>query len=653
MAFAHLHLHTMYSLQDAMIRPRELAKRIKELGMTHVAVTDHGTMSGIPDVYTACKKEGIVPVLGLETYVAPRFNTDKEAHIDNANYHLVLLCENEIGYHNLMKLASDASCNGFYYRPRTDKKHLSMYHEGLICLSACMAGEVQRLILADKYEEAVFTAKEYEDIFGKGNFYLEMQDHALPEDEKINSTLRKISQETGIPLVVTNDCHYIHRENAESHDVLMAIQAKTTVFDDKRKAYGSSEFYVKTEQEMRELFPNDLEAIENTQKIAERCHVEIDYGSQKLPPFAVPKHLHMTNDEMFDSIVWSGAKKRYGENLPQVVIDRINYEVSVIRKMGFVNYFLIVFDMVRFCREGTDNYGDPPNLDWEEIPVGPGRGSAAGSIVSYCMGITHVDPIKNNLLFERFLSVDRVSLPDIDEDYSDDRREEVIRFCERKYGRDCVCQIVTFSTMAARAAVRNVARALGISLSKTDAIAKMIPQELGMTISDAIEVNSELKSAYEGDQEVSHLLDLSMALEGIPIHCSVHAAGVLITDKKGVDYYGPIMLNEKGGVSIAYDKHYVEEANLLKIDVLGLKNLGQIAQTIKAIKRNHGVEITLDKLYACDDDAVYSLFAEGKTAGIFQCEGAGMTNLLVRAQPTCFDDIAAAIALYRWRNTGR
>ena len=412
MAFAHLHLHTMYSLQDAMIRPRELAKRIKELGMTHVAITDHGSMSGIPDTYIACRKEGIEPILGMEAYVAPRLNTDKEAHIDNANYHLVLLCENDIGYHNLMKIASDAAINGYYYKPRTDKRRLNQYHEGIIALSACVGGEVQRLILADKYEEAVFTAKEYQDIFGEGNFYLELQDHGMPEQQIVNAALHKIHEETGIPMVVTNDCHYLHKESAAAHDVLMAIQAKTTVDDTKRKAYPSPEFYVKSEEELMELFPDDADAINNTQNIAERCHVEIDFKSRKLPPFTVPDSVKMSNEEFFHCLVESGAKARYGESLPQTVLDRIDYESSVIKNMGFINYFLITWDFFRFCREGTEHFGDPPRLDWEPILTGPGRGSGAGSIVSYCLGITKVDPLKYGLLFERFLDPSRVSMPD-------------------------------------------------------------------------------------------------------------------------------------------------------------------------------------------------------------------------------------------------
>ena len=412
MAFAHLHLHTMYSLQDAMIRPRELADRIKELGMTHCAFTDHGYMYNAPEMYEAMLKAGVNPVIGLETYVAPRTNTDKEAHIDNANYHLVLLCENDTGYHNLMKLASDAAINGFYYRPRTDKRRLRQYHDGLIALSACVAGEVQRLILADKYEEAAFTAKEYEDIFGKGNFFLELQDHGMPEQQIVNSALHKIHEETGIPLVVTNDCHYLYKESAGAHDVLMAIQAKTTVGDTKRKTYPSSEFYVKSEAEMRELFPEDREAIDNTQKIADRCHVEIDFKSQKLPPFTVPGGFDMSNEEFFWYLVEKGAAERYPVPMPKEVRERIDYEAGVIKRMGFINYFLITWDFFRFCRDGTEEFGAPPRLDWVPILTGPGRGSAAGSIISYCLGITKIDPLKYHLLFERFLDVSRIAMPD-------------------------------------------------------------------------------------------------------------------------------------------------------------------------------------------------------------------------------------------------
>ncbi|MCX8074143.1 MAG: DNA polymerase III subunit alpha [Clostridia bacterium] len=644
--FVHLHLHTQYSLSDAMIKPKELSKRLKELGMKKVAITDHGVMFGVVNFYKELKADGIEVIPGMETYVAPRFNTVKEAHIDNANYHLVLLCENNEGYQNLLEIASDAAINGFYYRPRTDKRKLREHSKGLIALSACLGGSVQQMLLNNDYEGAKREALEYDEIFGRGNFFLELQDHRMPEQVMVNTQLIRLSEETGIPLVVTNDCHYITRDNYKEHDILMVIQAKTTVDDEKRKRYPTDEFYVKSAEEMWNLFEYVPEALENTVKIAERCHVSFEFGVNKLPPFEIPKDFNGDNFDFLRMLSYQGLEKLYGTPLPQEIIERAEYELSVVNKMGYVNYFLIVWDFFRFCKEGSKNYGDPSPAGWKPILVGPGRGSGAGSILLYALGVTKIDPIKYNLIFERFLDPSRVSMPDVDSDFQDTRRQEVIDYVIEKYGRNSVCQIITFGTMAARSVIRQVGKAINYEYSLYDQIAKMIPAEPDITIFKALELNPELKRKYDTDEKIRYLLDVSMALEGLPLNTSTHAAGVLITDKQGLTKYVPLWNND-GAIVAQYDKNILEELGLLKMDFLGLKTLGVIGECIEFIEKNHNKHIDLDQLYKVEDLAPLKLIKDGKTVGIFQLEGAGMTKFMEELKPDSIEDIIAGISLYR------
>lgn len=635
MSFVHLHVHTEYSLADSSLRVRELAKRTKEMGMDSIAITDHGFLYGVVDFYKACKKEGVKPIIGIETYVAPRSNLMKMAKLDDANYHLVLLAKNNDGYNNLIKIASDAAINGFYYKPRTDKHKLREFSNGLIALSACIGGEVQKFLLKSledsiHYETAKDIALQYNDIFGQGNFYLELQDHKMEEQIQVNRLLLKLSRETNIPLVCTNDCHYLERKDSKAHDILMAIQAKTTIKDTKRKMYPSDEFYLKSPEEMKNIFGHIPEAIENTIRISDMCNVEFEFGKTKLPHFDVPEGY--TPKSYLEDLVYKGAKELYGE-ITDEINERIQFELSTVERMNYIDYFLIVWDFVRYARE-------------RKILVGPGRGSAAGSIMVYCLYITRIDPLKYNLLFERFLDPSRISLPDVDIDYQDDRRNEVIEYIVNKYGRDSICQIATFGTMAARAAIRAVGRALDYSYAKQDSTAKMIPMEQGITIEKALFVNLDLKQKYDTEEDTRILLDNAIALEGLPLYIGTHAAGVLITDSKGVNAHVPTCMTDKGIVS-QFTMNILEELGLLKMDFLGLKTLTVISDTIKWVKKNHDVDISLDELYKCQDDKPLQVIGEGHTLGLFQIEGQGMTEFMIELKPKTLDELIAGISLYR------
>jgi len=629
-SFTHLHLHTTLSVADATLTEKQVAKRCKELGMGAAAITDHGVMFNCINFYKACQAEGIKPILGMETYVAPRSNMMREGQSDDANYHLVLLCETNEGYENLIKISSDASINGFYRKPRTDLLKLRKYHKGLIALSACLGGNVQQLILEDKYDEAKNMAETYDDIFGRGNFYLELQDHGLDEQRKVNEMLIKMSRETGIPLVVTNDCHYLTQDGAKAHDVLMAIQAKTTVMDSKRKKYGADQFYLKSPQEMYEKFSYIPEAINNTVLIAERCNVVLDFKKNRLPNFPLPDGTDKKK-YLFD-LVLEGATKRYGE-ITSDIQDRINYELETVAKMGFLDYFLIVWDFVKFAKDN-------------DILVGPGRGSGAGSILLYCLNITEVDPLRYNLLFERFLDPSRVSMPDVDLDFQDDRRQEVVDYVTRKYGQESVCQIITFGKMAARSAIRNVGRALDYPFALYDTLSKMVPAEIGITLPRALEISQEMRAKYTASDEARALIDIAIQLEGCVLYTGTHAAGVLITDSKGVNAHVPTWKTDNGIVS-QYSMNNLEDLGLLKADFLGLITLTVVSDAINAIAANFGEHIDLQKLYQCEDPAPLSLVADGFTDGIFQLEGGGMTTFMKNLRPKNIEEIIAGISLYR------
>lgn len=643
--FVHLHLHTEKSLADASNKIKKVPGIIKERGMNAVAITDHGNMFGVIHFYKACKREGIKPIIGMEAYVAPRSNTMKEYGIDNANYHLVLLSETNKGYENLIQIASDSSLEGMYYKPRTDKHKLRQWHEGLIALSACLGGEVQELLVRVSYEAAKEAALTYNEIFGQGNFYLELQDHGLPEQKVVNEGLIRMSKETGIPLVCTNDSHYVDQKDYRAHDVLMAIQAKTTVDSDKRKKYGSDQFYIKTPQEMQELFSYIPEALENTVKIAERCNVEIDFKSNKLPPFRVPEWFHGTNLDFLRKLVYEGLEKLYGSITP-AIRERAEYELSTVSNMGFINYFLIVWDFFRFCLEGTDEPGMPISKDWKPILTGPGRGSGAGSILLYGLGVTKIDPILYDLLFERFLDPSRISMPDVDSDFEFERRQEVIDYVIRKYGRKSVCQIVTYGTMAARAAIRQVGKALDLPYAVYDEISKMIPVEPGITIQDAMENVPDLKRKFDSNEMVHNLILIAMELEGLPTYTSTHAAGVLITDERGVTAHVPVWAND-GAIVCQFDMTVLEDLNLLKMDFLGLRTLGVVQECCDMVYENHGVKIDLDEVYKCLDLAPFKLLEDGKTDGIFQLEGGGLTKFVKEMRPKNMEEWIAVISLYR------
>jgi len=632
MAFTHLHVHSEYSLLDGMSKINKAPEYVKSLGMDSLAITDHGVMFGIIDFYKSCKKSGIKPIIGCEVYVAPRTRFDKDPDRDRNMNHLILFAENMIGYKNLTKLVSAAFTEGFYFKPRVDKELLREHSEGIICLSACLAGAIPRKILNGDYSGAKAEALELRDIFGKDNFYLEIQNHFLDDDKPATQGLVKLSDEIGAPLVATNDAHYIKRSDAKAHDVLLAIQTGSTVDDENRMRFANDEFYLKSESEMMELFPDHPEAIENSHKIAERCNVEFEFGEYHLPEFMPPEG--MTNKDYLRDLCYDGLERRYGSEALQdgsIYRDRLESELEVIEKMGYVEYFLIVWDFIHYAKSN-------------DIPVGPGRGSAAGSIVAYSLAITEIEPIKYNLIFERFLNPERVSMPDIDVDFCIDRRQEVIDYVVQKYGKDKVSQIITFGTLKAKAAVRDVGRALNASYAEADSIAKAIPAELGMTISKALDINRDLRARYETEPLVKNILDMSMAVEGMPRHSSTHAAGIVIS-KMPLDEYVPLYMSDKG-LATQFNMTTIEELGLLKMDFLGLRNLTMINEAIQLIKENHGVEIDFSKM-DYDDPAVYEMISKGNTQGIFQLESAGMTEFMKNLNPSCFEDIVAGISLYR------
>ncbi len=631
MSFAHLHVHTEYSLLDGSNKIKECIARVKELGMDSVAITDHGVMYGVIDFYRAAKAAGIRPILGCEVYVAPGSRFDKEAGGDREEryYHLVLLAENDLGYHNLMKIVSRGFTEGYYYRPRVDMEILERYHEGIIALSACLAGEVQRNIARGMYEEGKAAALRYQQIFGEGNFFLELQDHGIPQQKMVNQGLVRMAGETGIELVATNDVHYTYAEDEKPHDILLCIQTGKKIADEDRMRYEGGQYYIKSEEEMRELFPYAPQALENTQKIAQRCNVEIEFGVTKLPKFDVPEGY--TSWEYLNKLCREGFEKRYpdaGEDLKE----RLEYELSTIHTMGYVDYFLIVWDFIRYARD-------------HGIMVGPGRGSAAGSIVSYCLGITSIDPIKYQLLFERFLNPERVSMPDIDVDFCFERRQEVIDYVVRKYGSDRVVQIVTFGTLAARGVIRDVGRVMDLPYAFVDSIAKMVPQELNITLEKALKMSPELRKSYEEDPQVKELVDMSMRLEGLPRHTSMHAAGVVIS-QKAIDEYVPLSLGSDGSVTTQFTMTTLEELGLLKMDFLGLRTLTVIQDAARLAGQSAGHAIDINQI-DYDDKAVLDSIGTGKTDGVFQLESAGMKSFMKELKPQSLEDIIAGISLYR------
>ena len=630
MNFAHLHVHTEYSLLDGSNKINEYVARVKELGMNSAAITDHGVMFGCIDFYRAAKAAGIKPILGCEVYVAPGSRFDREiGQAEDRYYHLVLLAENNHGYENLMKIVSKAFVDGFYYKPRVDMELLQEYHEGIIALSACLAGEVAKNITRGMYEEAKSAALRYEEIFGKGNFFLELQDHGIPQQQRVNQQLLRMSQETGIGLVATNDVHYTYDTDAEAHDILLCVQTRKLLSDENRMRYEGGQYYVKSPEEMAELFPYIPEALENTQKIADRCEVEIEFGVTKLPKFDVPAPY--TSWEYLNKLCYDGLKERYRGDLTELE-KRLEYELGVIKTMGYVDYFLIVWDFIRFARD-------------HDIMVGPGRGSAAGSLVSYTLGITKLDPIKYNLLFERFLNPERVSMPDIDVDFCFERRQEVIDYVVEKYGKDRVVQIVTFGTMAARGVIRDVGRVMDLPYAQCDAIAKMIPEELNITIDKALKMNPELKNLYTTDEMVKKLIDMSRRLEGLPRHTSMHAAGVVIS-QKSVDEYVPLARASDGSIVTQFTMTTLEELGLLKMDFLGLRTLTVIQKAVKLIEKNKGISLDMDHV-DYNDKAVYDMLGAGKTEGVFQLESAGMTSFMKELKPESLEDVIAGISLYR------
>ena len=630
--FTHLHLHTEYSLLDGMSRISELPAYVKELGMDSCAITDHGAMFGVVDFYKSCKKAGIKPIIGCEVYTAARTLYDKDPDKDRSYGHLILLAENQQGYSNLVKIVSKSYVDGFYYKPRVDKELLRQYSEGLICLSGCLAGNVQRMLLARDYAGAKREALELREIFGENDFFLELQNHHLEEDVTVMTGLKMISEETGIPMVATNDAHYMRRSDATAQDILMCIQTQAKVTDENRMRFENDEFYVKSEAEMRELFPDMPDVIDRSHEIAERCNVEFEFGNYHLPEYIPPQG--KSTDEYLRELCYKGLVKRYGAEAmdPESRYrQRLETELKVIEGMGYVEYFLIVWDFINYAK----SHG---------IAVGPGRGSAAGSIVAYSLDITEIDPIKYNLIFERFLNPERVSMPDIDIDFCIERRQEVIDYVTRKYGRDKVSQIITFGTLKAKAAVRDIARALDATYAEGDAIAKAIPNELGITIAKALEVNPDLRQRYENEPLVKQVLDLSMALEGLPRHASTHAAGIVIS-KLPLDEYVPLYSSDKG-VATQFNMTTIEELGLLKMDFLGLRNLTVIRDALRMIKANHGIDIDFSSM-DYDDPEVYRLISDGNTKGVFQLESGGMTDFMKNLKPSCFEDIVAGIALYR------
>lgn len=647
--FTHLHVHSGYSLLDGSGKVKDIIAKAKELNMDSIALTDHGVMYGCVNIYKEAREQGIKAILGCEVYIVPKSMHIKSLDSDNKTYHLVLLVKNEKGYENLMKIASTASIEGFYYKPRIDREFLKEHSEGLIALSACLGGEVQKAIISGNLEKAKEAALFYKSVFGE-DFYLELQDHGMEEQKKVNEVNIKLSKELNIPLVATNDVHYIVQDDYKAHDILMCIQSGKTVDDTNRKKYPSDQFYLKSPEEMWELFDYIPEALENTTKIAEQCNFDYEFHVSKLPKYPLPEG----EDDPYEYLVktcFKGLVERYKvfdefkgdfdykdviefaehEEEAKELVDRLLYEVGVIKQMGYVDYFLIVWDFIKYA---IDN----------GIPTGPGRGSAAGSIVAYTLGITKIDPIKYSLLFERFLNPERVSMPDIDSDFCYERRQEVIDYVVEKYGALNVAQIITFGTMAPRACIRDVGRAMDYSYGEVDRIAKMIPTMLGITIDKALELNPELKSAYDSDIRVKELIDVSRRLEGLPRHSSTHAAGVVIASKPLVEYV-PLQKNDESIVT-QFDMTTLEELGLLKMDFLGLRTLTVMDDAVKMIKENRGVDIDLDNI-DFNDKSVYDMIGEGKTAGVFQLESAGMTSFMKDLKPDCFEDIIAGISLYR------
>ena len=645
MAFTHLHVHTEFSLLDGLGRIKELVARAKELGMDSIAITDHGVMYGAIDFYRACKDAGIRPILGCEVYTAPGSRFDKEGGVTDGRYHhLVLLAENNKGYSNLMKIVSRGFTEGFYYKPRVDHEVLAEYHEGVIALSACLAGEVPSLLRKGFYEEAKKSALTLSEIFGKDHFYLELQDHGIPEQKIVNQGLLRMHEETGLELVATNDIHYVLAEDQKAHDILLCIQTQKKVTDENRMRYEGGQYYLKSEEEMRELFPYAPEAIENTHKIASRCEVQIEFGHYKLPKFDVPSGY--TAWEYMQKLCREGLSRRYGH--VEELEERLEYEMNVIHDMGFVDYFLIVWDFIRYAKENG-------------IAVGPGRGSGAGSIVAYCLGITNIDPIKYNLLFERFLNPERLTMPDIDIDFCYERRQEVIDYVVEKYGKDRVVQIVTFGTMAARGVLRDVGRALDMPYAQCDAIAKMVPNELNITLDKALMMNPDLASAYRTDEQVKYLVDMSKRLEGLARHSSMHAAGVLISNAPADDYV-PLSRASEDTITTQFTMTTLEELGLLKMDFLGLRTLTVIQDAVRLIKKEYDGQngkkeegqfpgfvdgvLDMDRIdYA--DSKVYELLGSGHTEGVFQLESAGMKNFMKELKPHNIEDVIAGISLYR------
>ena len=629
MSFAHLHVHTEFSLLDGSNKIKEYVSRVKELGMNSAAITDHGVMYGVIDFYREAKKQGINPILGCEVYVAPNSRFDREiTGGDDRYYHLVLLAENEEGYANLTKIVSKGFVEGYYYKPRVDKELLRKYHKGIIALSACLAGEVARFLTKGLYEEAKKTALEYQEIFGEGNFFLELQDHGIPEQGLVNQQLFKMSEETGIELVATNDIHYTYAEDAKPHDILLCIQTGKKLSDENRMRYDGGQYYVKSEEEMLRLFPYAKQALENTQKIADRCHVEIEFGVTKLPKYDVPDGY--TSWEYLQKLCYEGLEKRYGDPSEELK-DRLSYELETIHQMGYVDYFLIVWDFIKYAKD-------------HGISVGPGRGSAAGSIVSYCLGITTIDPIHYQLLFERFLNPERVSMPDIDVDFCYERRQEVIDYVTRKYGKDCVAQIVTFGTLAARGVIRDVGRVMDLPYAYVDSISKMIPQELGITIDKALKMNPDLKKLYDTDETVTNLIDMAKRLEGLPRHCSMHAAGVVICQKP-VDEYVPLSRAADGTITTQFIMTTLEELGLLKMDFLGLRTLTVIQNAVLLARRKQP-ELNINQI-DYNDQKVLDYIGTGKTDGVFQLESAGMKGFMKELKPHNLEDVIAGISLYR------
>ena len=630
MNFTHLHVHTEYSLLDGSNKIKEYVDRVKALGMDSAAITDHGVMYGVIDFYRAARAAGINPILGCEVYVAPGSRFDREAGSgDDRYYHLVLLAENNQGYSNLMKIVSKGFVEGFYYKPRVDLSLLEKYHEGIIALSACLAGEVARFLTRGMYEDAKKAALRYQDIFGKGNFFLELQDHGIPEQQNVNQQLLKMHRETGIELVATNDVHYTLAEDAQPHDVLLCLQTGKKLADEDRMRYEGGQYYVKSPEEMERLFPYAPEALENTHKIAQRCHVEIEFGVTKLPKFDVPEGY--TSREYLNELCFRGLEERY-QPVTEGLKERLNYELSTIRNMGYVDYFLIVWDFIKYARD-------------HDIMVGPGRGSAAGSLVAYTLGITQLDPIRYDLLFERFLNPERVSMPDIDVDFCFERRQEVIDYVRRKYGDDCVVQIVTFGTLAARGVIRDVGRVMDLPYAQVDTIAKMIPQELNITIDKALQMNPELKKVYEDQKEIHDLIDTAKRLEGLPRHTSMHAAGVVIS-QKDVSEYVPLSRASDGSIVTQFTMTTLEELGLLKMDFLGLRTLTVIQNAVHLIEQDAGVKLDMQHIDYNDKKVLDSL-GTGRSDGVFQLESAGMKNFMKELKPQSLEDVIAGISLYR------